>query len=76
MKVGKLITNEGVEYSLESAQLGELFEYLRRREGNAAAVSKLSGLADASGFVDPEDYERVVQAAYFTRRKNALPAAA
>jgi hypothetical protein len=76
MKVGRLITNEGIEFSLENSQLVEFIEYLRRQEANEAIVAEISALVDASGFVDPEDYERAVQAVYSMRRAKKLPAAA
>jgi len=76
MKIGRLITDEGIEFSLENSQLVEFIEYLRRQEANEAAVAEISALADASGFVDPEDYERAAQAAYFAPRAKKLPAAA
>jgi hypothetical protein len=76
MKVGRLVTSEGVEYTLAESQLGDIIGYLQGREGNDAVISKSSGQAAAADQVDPEDYERAVQAAYFTSRKNAVPAAA
>jgi hypothetical protein len=76
MKVGRLITNEGIEFSLENSQLVEFIEYLRRQEANEAIVAEISALVDASGFVDPEDYERAAQAVYSMRRTKKLPAAA
>jgi len=42
-----------------------------RQEANEAIVAELSVLVDASGFVDPEDYERAAQAAYLRERRNA-----
>jgi hypothetical protein len=76
MKVGRLITDDGIELSLENSQLGEFIEYLRRQEANEAVAAELSLLADTSGFVDPEDYERAAQAAYFVSRAKTVPAAA
>jgi hypothetical protein len=76
MNVGRLITNDGIEYSLDSSQFEEFIEYLRRREEGEVFAPELSELAGVSGVVDPEDYERVAQATYFTRRKGAFPAAA
>ncbi|HEY9433499.1 MAG TPA: hypothetical protein VI260_18735 [Blastocatellia bacterium] len=76
MKVGRLITDEGIEFSLENAQLREFIEHLRRQDANEAIVAELSVLVDASGFIDPEDYERAAQAAYFVRQAKKLPAAA
>jgi hypothetical protein len=32
MKVGRLITDEGIEFSLENSQLVEFIEYMRRQE--------------------------------------------
>jgi hypothetical protein len=76
MKVGRLVTEEGIEFSLDTSQLGEFIERLRRQEGNEAIAAELSLLVDASGSIDPEDYERAAQAAYFARRAKTLPAAA
>ncbi|HZF40457.1 MAG TPA: hypothetical protein VE715_16660 [Blastocatellia bacterium] len=76
MKVGRLITDEGIEFSLENSQLREFIEYLRRQVANEAIAAELGVLVDASGFVDPEDYERAAQAAYFARKAKTLPAAA
>jgi hypothetical protein len=76
MKVGRLITDEGIEFSLDNSQLREFIESLRRQEGDESIATELSRLGDASGLVDPEDYERAAQAAYFARRAKTLPAAA
>jgi hypothetical protein len=76
MKVGRLITDDGIEFSLENSQLGEFIEYLRRRGANETIAEELSVLIDTSGFVDPEDYERAAQAAYFASRAKTFPAAA
>ena len=76
MKVGRLITDEGIEFSLDNSQLREFIEHLRRQEANQAIAAELDTLVDASGFIDPEDYERVAQAAYFVREAKTLPAAA
>jgi hypothetical protein len=76
MKVGRLITDEGIEFSLDNSQLREFIEYLRRQEGDESIATELSLLVDASGFVGPEDYERAAQADYFARRAKTLPAAA
>jgi predicted nucleic acid-binding protein len=76
MKVGRLITEEGIEFSLDNSQLREFIDRLRRQEANEAIAAELSLLVDASGFIDPEDYERAAQAAYFARRAKKLPAAA
>jgi hypothetical protein len=76
MKVGRLITEEGIEFSLDNSQLREFIERLRRQEANETVAAELSLLVDASGFIDPEDYERAAQAAYFARRATTLPAAA
>ena len=54
----------------------EFIEYLRRQEANEAIVAEISALVGASGFVDPEDYERAAQAVYSMRRAKKLPAAA
>jgi hypothetical protein len=75
MKVGRLITEEGIEFSLDNSQLREFIERLRRQEANEAIAAELNLLVDASGFVDPEDYERAAQAAYYyARRSKTLPA--
>ena len=76
MKVGRLITVEGIEFSLESSQLRELTEYLRRQETNETIAPDSGAPLNVSGFVDPEEYERAAQAAYFVRQAKALPAAA
>jgi hypothetical protein len=76
MKVGRLITDEGIEFSLDNLQIREFIEQLRRQKADESIVAELSLLVDASGFVDPEDYERAAQAAYFARRATTLPAAA
>lgn len=73
MKVGKLITDQGIEFSLENSQLVEFIEYLRRQKADEAIASELNALVDASGFVDPEDYERAAQAAYLVSRAKKLP---
>jgi len=74
MNIGRLITPEGIEINLEVSQLRDLTEYLRRQEINdaLAAAAKLEAL----GFIDPEEYERTLQAAYFAREQKTLPAAA
>ena len=78
MKVGRLITDDGIEFSLESSQLRELTEYLCRQEANDAIAAQASatGLPCLPSLLDPEDYERAAQAAYFVRQVKALPAAA
>jgi hypothetical protein len=76
MKVGRLITDEGIEFGLDNSQLREFIEHLRRQKGDESIAAELSLLVDASGFVDPEDYERAAQAVYFARRAKTLPAAA
>jgi len=76
MKVGRFITVEGLEFSVDSSQLKELTEYLRRCEITETIASEIGASADAAGFVDPEDYERAAQAAYFARRAKSLPVAA
>lgn len=73
MNIGKLITTEGIEINLDSSQLWDLTEFLRRQEiHDALAAAKLEAL----GFIDPEEYERTLQAAYFAREQKTLPAAA
>lgn len=76
MRVGRLITDEGIEFGLENLQLLEFIEYLGRQAANEAIAAELSALVDASGFIDPEDYERAAQAAYFVRQAEQLPAVA
>jgi len=76
MKIGRLIALEGIEFSLEVAQLRELIEHLRRQEINETFASEIGASAPASGFIDPEDYERAAQAAYFVRRAKSAPAKA
>lgn len=76
MKIGRLITTEGIEFSLESSQLKDLTEYLRHQEVNDAIASASGAQVNASGFVDPEEYERAAQAAYFVRQVKTFPAAA
>lgn len=76
MKVGRLITVEGIEFNLESSQLRELTEYLRRQEVNDAIAAESGAQGTASGFVDPEEFERAVQAAYFVGQQKTFPAAA
>jgi len=75
MKVGRLITLEGIEFNLESSQLRELTDYLRRHEINDAIAAEAGAQAEVYVFVDPEEYERAVQAAYFVRQQKAFPAA-
>ena len=73
MKIGRLITEDGLELSVESAQVIELADYLRRRQLNET-------IADEAGatisLVDPEEFERAAQAAYFAQAAKARPAAA
>ena len=76
MKIGRLITVEGLEFSIESSQLNELIEYLRRHEVTETIASELGAPVEASGFVDPEDYERAAQAAYFAHQAKSVSAAA
>jgi hypothetical protein len=76
MRVGRVITDEGMEFSLESSQLVEFIEFLRRQKADDAIAAELSVLVDGSGFIDPEDYERAIQAVYFAGRSKKLPAAA
>jgi hypothetical protein len=74
MSIGRLITTEGIEFNLESGQLKDLTEFLRRQQINdaLAAAAELEALS----FFDPEEYERTVQAAYFVRQQKAFPAEA
>lgn len=75
MKVGRLITDEGIEFSLDNSQLKEFIELLRGQNVDDAIAAELSLLVDSSGGVDPEDYERAVQAACFAGRAKTRPAA-
>ena len=75
MKVGRLITDEGIEFSLDNSQIRELIERLHSQDAGQAIAAELSLLIDASGVVDPEDYERAAQAAYYARRAKSVPAA-
>lgn len=74
MNLGRLITAEGIEINLEGSQLKDPTEYLRRQEINdaLAAGANLETLA----FVDPEEYERALQAAYFVRQQKIFPVTA
>jgi hypothetical protein len=76
MKVGRLITDEGIEFNLDNSQLKDFIERLRSQNANETIAAELSLLVDSSGFVDPEDYERAVQAACFASRAKTLPATA
>jgi len=72
MTIGRFITTEGIEFKLESSQLRDLTDYLRRQELNDAIAAQ----GGVSGFVDPEEYERAVQAAYLVRQQKAFPVTA
>jgi len=74
MKIGRLITSEGVEFSVESSQLRKLIEYLQRQEANEASTSELGATREETEFIDPEDYERAIQAANLVCREKALRA--
>jgi hypothetical protein len=76
MKVGRLITDEGIEFSIDNSQLREFIERLRLQVAGQSIADELSILVDASGFIDPEDYERAAQAAYYARQTKKIPAAA
>lgn len=76
MKIGRLITVEGIEFNLDSSQLAELTEYLHHQQINDAIALDVGVPLNPSGFIDPEEYERAAQAAYFVRQAKALPAAA
>lgn len=76
MKIGRLITNEGIEFSLDSAQLAELTEYLQRQQRNEILAAQTGVPSKAAGFFDPEEYERAAQAAYLARPAQWLPAVA
>jgi hypothetical protein len=71
MKIGRLITFDGVEFILDSSQLRELTDYLKRQELIEAFAGEPSAAAGGPGIVDPEDYERAAQAAYFARQAAA-----
>ncbi len=72
MNIGRLITTDGIEFTLDSSQLTDLAEYLRRQELNDT-LAKEAGL-QAPEFVDPEEYERIAQAAHFAWQRIAAPA--
>jgi hypothetical protein len=74
MKVGRLITVEGVEFNLECSQLKELTEYLKHQEENATLAAELAW--DDSDFIDPENYERALQAAYLVQHATGVRLAA
>jgi hypothetical protein len=76
MKVGRLITDEGIEFSIDNSHLREFIERLRLQEADRSIAEELSVLVDASGFIDPEDYERAAQAAHYARQAKKIPAAA
>ena len=76
MKIGRLLTNEGIEFSLDSAQLIELTAYLQRQQRNETIAASAGAPSNAASFFDPEEYERAAQAAYLVRPAQALPAAA
>lgn len=76
MKIGRLITVEGIEFSVDRSQLRELTEYLRRQEIDEAIASDLGIPGDASGLIDPEGYERAAQAAYYVQKSKARPVTA
>ncbi len=76
MKIGRLITVEGIEFSVDRSRLKELVELLRREEVNETIASETGLSGDASGFVDPENYERAAQAAYYVQKTKTRPVAA
>ena len=67
MSIGRLITTEGIEFNLENGQLRDLTDFLRRQEINDALAAAAE--LEALGFVDPEEYERALQAAYFVHQQ-------
>jgi hypothetical protein len=76
MIVGSLITDDGIEFSLDNSQLISFIEYLRRQEADEAIAAELNDLVDGAGFIDPEDYERAAQAAYYVHQATKLSAVA
>lgn len=72
MKVGTLVTEEGVELSLETSQLRELIEYLNRQEANESISVEASDSIDDLDFADPEDCERAIQAAWAVRQSQEV----
>jgi len=73
MKVGKLITIEGIEINLDSSKLGELTELLHHQEVNKAIASEPNTVPAAPGVVDLEDFERTAQAAYLVHQARTFP---
>jgi hypothetical protein len=76
MKLGRLITTEGVEISVEISQLRELTDYLSRWETHERFAASAGEPDDGPSLVDPENYERVIQAAYFAKQARARQARA
>lgn len=74
MKIGRLITDDGIEIGLESSELKEINEYLVRQRANELIAADVESPVFTGGGLDPEDYERVVQAAYFAGRRSARSA--
>jgi hypothetical protein len=72
MKVGRLITVEGIEFNLEGSQLKELTEYLKQQEENAALAADADFAQGEFALVDPENYERVLQAAYLVQHATGV----
>lgn len=70
MKVGTLTTIDGIELSLETSQLRELIEYLWSQQATEFLSGERVDPADAPGF-GPEDYERMIQAAWAVRQSNS-----
>jgi hypothetical protein len=70
MKVGTFITPEGIEFSVEASELRELIEYLCQQEANEA-LSVRGDSVSTQEFVGPEDYERIIQAAWAVRQPSS-----
>ena len=75
MNIGRLLTNEGLEFSLDSSQLTELTEYLQRQQRNEAIAAQAGVPSNAASFLEPEEYERAAQAAALARIAQVPPSA-
>lgn len=76
MKVGRLITVEGIEFNLEYSHLKELTEYLKHQEENTALAADAALVQGEFALVDPENYERALQAAYLVQHATGVRLAA
>lgn len=76
MNIGRLITAEGIEFNLEGTQLKELTEYLQHQEDNAALAARAGLPPTEFALVDPENYERALQAAYLVQHATGVRLAA